>query len=361
MQVFHCDNCGALVFFENVSCLTCGHRLAFLPDVGTMSTLEQRGDLWYATSQPELAWRLCRNYLEHDVCNWAVPASDPEPLCTSCRLTTVIPDAADPTQRLRWYKLESSKRRLVKSLMTLSLPVVSKSVDAERGLAFEFKAQPVEPAAEPVLTGHANGVITINLDEADDAEREKRRVALHEPYRTVLGHLRHESGHYYWDLLIAGGDRLARCRELFGDEQQDYAAALERHYNEGPPPDWQQNFVSAYCSSHPWEDWAETWAHYLHITDTLETAASCGVTLRPTRRDEPAMARDTAASNDFDRMIDGWLSVTYMLNSLNRGLGLADAYPFVLSSPAIGKLRFVHDTIHSSHLHCPEVQSGPRK
>ena len=234
---------------------------------------------------------------------------------------------------------------MIHSLVGLKLPVTPKSEDAEHGLTFEFKTQGNDPDSEPVLTGHANGVITINADEADDPERERRRQQLHEPYRTVLGHFRHEIGHYYWDRLIADSDRLDAFRELFGDERQDYAESLKRHYEQGPPADWMQRFVSAYCSAHPWEDWAETWAHYLHMSDTLDTAAACGVMLKPKRADEPSIQSRPKVSGDFDRMIQDWFPLTYMLNNLNRGLGLADAYPFVLSSSAIEKLRFVHDTV----------------
>jgi hypothetical protein len=199
------------------------------------------------------------------------------------------------------------------------------------------------------MTGHSGGVITISLAEADDAERERRRNALREPYRTLLGHMRHESGHYYWTRLVEDTDRLDAFRAQFGDERDDYAAALQGHYTNGPVADWQTRFVTAYASAHPWEDWAETWAHYLHIADTLETAAACGVSIRPRRGDEPALPKvpDTAGTpaTSFDRLMASWYPLTYLLNNLNRGLGLADGYPFVLSPPAVEKLRFVHDTV----------------
>jgi hypothetical protein len=246
------------------------------------------------------------------------------------------------------------------TLLNLRLPTAPKSRDA-RGLAFEFLAD--QPGAQ-TLTGHADGVITINLAEADDAERERRRRALGEPYRTLLGHMRHEVGHYYWDRLIDGTDRHGEFRALFGDERDDYEAALQRHYANGPAADWQTQFVSAYASAHPWEDWAETWAHYLHITDTLETAAACGVSIRPRRRDEPTMADAPAGAGTlagrFDRLIASWFPLTYLLNSLNRGLGIADAYPFVLSPPAIEKLRFVHETVAlvACPIDSPSVTAG---
>lgn len=369
MKVFHCDHCDALVFFENSHCVSCGHMLAFLPDLGAMGSLERSTANANSLSDGQAAevngtipeewvspmpqargrtYRTCLNYANNDVCNWAVPSGDVEALCISCRLTTVIPDQNEPSQRVAWYKLEVAKRRLVYSLMQLGLPLQPKAQDAEHGLAFEFKTSAAAPDGKPVLTGHADGVITINADEADDAEREKRRNQLHEPYRTLLGHFRHESGHYYWDRLIANSDRLQGFRELFGDESRDYGAALEQHYECGAPADWQDHFVSAYSSSHPWEDWAETWAHYLHMIDTLETAAGCGLMLKPRRRDEPSLsAAPSTRAADFDELIADWFPLTYALNSLNRGLGQADAYPFVLAAPAIAKLRFVHETIRA--------------
>jgi hypothetical protein len=198
------------------------------------------------------------------------------------------------------------------------------------------------------MTGHASGVITVNLAEADDAERVRRRVQLNEPYRTLLGHFRHEVGHYYWERLIGGTDRLEAFRTLFGDERADYAAAVERHYRDGAPAGWQHEHVSAYATMHPWEDWAETWAHYLHLIDTLETAAACGLALKPARDDEPALDHvpdPTSTPISFERMLEDWGPITYVLNNLNRGLGNDDAYPFVLSTRSREKLAMVHETI----------------
>jgi len=354
MRVFHCDHCRQLLFFENTRCVKCGRALAFLPDLGFMGSLDGAGDgLW--RSPLKLAagrtYRLCGNYTAHDICNWAIPADDRDPLCRSCRLTRVIPDLARDGAQAAWYRLEAAKRRLIYSLLHLGVPVVSRSEDSERGLAFEFLADTEEPGAR-VVTGHANGLITLNIAEADDVERERRRHRFNEPYRTVLGHFRHEIGHYYWQWLIEGGPRLEPFRALFGDDRVDYAAALKRHHENGPPPDWQARYVSAYASSHPWEDWAETWAHYLHMTDTLEMAAACGVSLEPWRDDEPAIEAAAIPANperaSFEELIDSWLPVTYLLNNLNRGLGLPDGYPFVLSEAAQAKLRFVHETIAES-------------
>jgi len=166
-------------------------------------------------------------------------------------------------------------------------------------------------------------------------------------YRTLLGHFRHEIGHYYWDRLIAGGPALAGFRELFGDEQQDYQQALQRYYQEGPPANWQDRWISAYATTHPWEDWAESWAHYLHMTDTLETAAAMGLRLTAQRAGDPSLRSEVHLQQraSFERMIDDWHPLTYALNSLSRGLGLRDSYPFVLSAEVIDKLRFIHTVI----------------
>jgi len=208
------------------------------------------------------------------------------------------------------------------------------------------------PSSGSILTGHDGGVITVNIAEADDAERVRRRVQLNEPYRTLLGHFRHESGHYYWDRLVRGTPRLEAFRAQYGDERADYQSALQRHYQQGAPANWQDQHVSAYATMHPWEDWAETWAHYLHMTDTLETAAECGISIRPGRKDDPTLRHApnpvTDARVSFERLMDGWGPITYVLNNMNRGLGNDDAYPFVLSNRSIEKLRFVHDTIDAA-------------
>jgi hypothetical protein len=247
-------------------------------------------------------------------------------------LTKTIPNLSRPGNDRRWYKLEVAKRRFVYTALALNLPL--------DGLSFEF--------LEDELTGHEAGVITVNIVEADDAERVKRRVQLNEPYRTLLGHFRHESGHFYWDRLVANTARHEAFRALFGDERQDYATALKRNYEQGAPAGWQDRYVSAYAAMHPWEDWAETWAHYLHLIDTLETAAGCGMRLDPPHADDPALASIPNPASDrvsFEGMMESWTTITYLLNNLNRGFGIDDAYPFVLSEAAVVKLRFVHDTV----------------
>ncbi len=205
--------------------------------------------------------------------------------------------------------------------------------ERDGGLAFEL----LSSERAPVTTGHADGVITLDVAESDDAHREALREQLGEPYRTVLGHFRHEVGHYYWPLLVPEGSARERCRELFGDEREDYGAALDRHYETGPPPDWAQRFVSAYATMHPWEDWAETFAHYLHIWDTLQTAGAFGVRV--------GADRPGPGAGDFRGLLDDWLPLTYALNALSRSMGRDDLYPFVLPAPVVDKLGFVHERV----------------
>jgi hypothetical protein len=365
MKIFRCDHCRQLVFFENFQCVNCQHALAFLPDLAVIGSLERAGaDLWQSpiTRAAGRTYRLCANYTGPNVCNWAIPSDSDDHLCASCQLTRVIPDLDKPGNREAWYRLEVAKRRLVYTLLALKLPITNRSDEPDTGLAFEFLADPEVPGAPPVLTGHNSGVITVNLAEADDAERERRRLQMHEPYRTLLGHFRHESGHYYWDRLINDSGRLSGFRSLFGDESADYPSALQQHYAQGPQANWRDRFVTAYASSHPWEDWAESWAHYLHLTDALETAAGCGVKLRPPRKGDPVLKNVPdpidAAPESFDELMAGWYPLTYLLNNLNRGLGLPDGYPFVLSTPAVEKLRFVHETVANAAASSP--RTAPR-
>ncbi len=353
VRVFHCDHCQQLVFFENTHCVSCNHPLAYLPDQGVVASLAPAGaNTWRRASAQAQApvYRLCANYDRENVCNWAVSDANSDALCTSCRLTRVIPDLSQAGNREAWYRMEVAKRRLVYSLLNLGLVLKNKVDDPVRGLAYEFLADSPGAGATHVVTGHDSGVITINLAEANDVQREAYRIRLGEPYRTLLGHFRHEIGHYFWDQLLRDSDRIAAFRGLFGDERHNYDDALRQYYDRGAPNDWQQRFISSYASSHPWEDWAETWAHYLHMTDALETAAACGLSLRPRRTDEPSLRSDMRASfhMPFERMMDDWFPLTYVLNNLNRGMGLPDGYPFVLSAPVIDKLRFVHETIRAA-------------
>jgi hypothetical protein len=351
MKLFECQHCGQLLYFENTRCERCGHLLGYLPDGAMLSALtEEGGDRWRALAAPERLVRFCANAAP-GACNWLIPADGADTFCPACRLNRTIPDLGPPEHLLRWQRLEAAKHRLVYSLLRLGLPLVSKFEDPGTGLAFDFLADPAGfPDGPKVLTGHAHGLITINLAEADDAERERARQEMTEPYRTLLGHFRHEVGHYYWERVVLDGPWLEWFRTMFGDERQDYGACLEEHHTEGPAPDWQERFVSGYASAHPWEDFAETWAHYLHIVDTLETAGAFGLHIAPRAGRDPGLAMeidfDPYRQNDFDALLKAWLPLTYAVNSLNHSMGQPDLYPFVLAPAVMAKLRFVHGLIH---------------
>jgi len=353
MKLFTCSACKHVAFFENSLCTRCGHTLAYLADRGVLSALEQAtdgADVWVALDPGvgNARYRLCKNYTTYAVCNWAIPEGDAHEFCLACRLNETIPDLSEPTALSSWQGLEIAKRRLVYSLLELGLPLEARQETPEQGLAFAFKSDGQN--GERVLTGHCDGLVTINLKEADSPAREQTRVALGERYRTLLGHFRHESGHYYWDRLVKDKQSLANFRTLFGDEQQDYAEAVKRHY-ESPKQNWLDEYVSAYATMHPWEDWAETWAHYLHMVDTLETAQSFGLALRPQAvggATAEAVTTRRVRFEKFEHLIAAWIPLTVALNSLNRSMGLADVYPFVLGSRVIEKLGFVHELIASA-------------
>lgn len=350
MKNFHCDKCAQLVFFENTLCESCGSMLGYQPESRVVSSFEAAGDGQWRSLNPNDAGRLyrqCRNYSNQQVCNWMLDVNDPHELCASCQLTVTIPSLSSSKNHLFWQRLEAAKRRLLYSLWALQLRPVSKEVDAVRGLAFQFLEAGLD--GKPVMTGHDDGLITLNIAEADPAQREYTREQMHEPYRTLLGHFRHESGHYYFDLIVDGTHWIEGFRALFGDERQDYSESLAQHYKNGAPSDWDQRFISSYASSHPWEDWAETWAHYLHMIDTLDTAHSCGLSLKPPKAAEPEMVISTPplTTDSFEELINNWFSLTYVLNSLNRSVGTPDSYPFKLSTPVQQKLEFVHQVVQA--------------
>ena len=350
MKLFNCQACGQVLFFENVRCEHCGHVLGYLSDKATVSALEPLpGEAWKALAAPQNPYKFCQNYVR-GVCNWMVPANDDEGFCAACRHNHVIPDLSAPGNNLLWARIEAAKRRLFYTLIRLGLPLENRRDNPQHGLAFDFLADEAQTHAQSVMTGHDNGLITLALREADDAMREKVRDELSEPYRTLLGHFRHESGHYFWDRLVGGDEKkLVEFRALFGDERQDYDAALQRHYSQGAPAGWQNEFVSVYATTHPWEDFAETWAHYLHIVDTLETARAFGVKVRPrTPHGELSGQVDFDAHNaaNMTKLIDAWLPIAFAVNSLNRSMGQPDLYPFVLAPRTIEKLAFVHALTH---------------
>jgi hypothetical protein len=351
MKLFACPSCGQVVFFENVVCERCNHALGYEPHSNAMFALEKEEDGgWRSVGAKSdgSRWFYCANY-EPGVCNWLVPADGSEEFCLACRHNLVVPNVGEAANVELWRKMEVAKRRLFYSILRLKLPLQTRAEHPE-GLGFEFLSE--DPQTEGhVMTGHDDGLITIALAEADDAERERRRTSMQEPYRTLLGHFRHEVGHWYWDRLVRDGGVLAECRAMFGNDEQDYNEALQTHYAQGPRPDWQSAFVSSYAAAHPWEDFAETWAHYLHITDTLDTASALGFVVNPRVDREDILTAEVnfdvfAPSTTIDHIASSWLGLAAALNMLNRSMGTADPYPFVLAPPVIQKLGFIHDLVH---------------
>lgn len=298
MRDFHCPNCGQRLAFENSACLSCGSALGF--SLGRMALLVIADD---ADVQ------LCAN-LHLAQCNWLVPSDQLGGLCSSCVLTIERPSDTNTAGLAEFARAEGAKRRLIAELHELKLPIVGRDQDPDHGLAFRL----LSSAHENVTTGHQNGVITLDLAEGDDVHREQLRVEMDEPYRTLLGHFRHEIGHYYFYRLIASSsDYLSRFNELFGDPDADYSQALDRHYRGGPPEGWQDSFVSSYATMHASEDWAETFAHYLHIRDALDTAAWCGLAPASATFDRPALGPSA-----FNTIIDKWLPLSWSLWSIAR-------------------------------------------
>jgi hypothetical protein len=345
MKLFSCPHCGGRLYFENAQCLNCGSLVLYDPDVTA-----------FVLSGPDAF--ACTNATECG-CNWA--AEPGGSFCRACVLNKTIPDMSISGNRERWIRVEAAKKRALYSLLAFGLRVGPKANPSDEiGIAFDFLADPLiggSPTGERVLTGHDNGLITLNVAEADSSEREKMRAQMGENYRTLLGHFRHELGHYYWDRLVRDDPaHLERFRTLFGDESADYDDALRRHYAEGAPSDWESRYISPYAASHPWEDWAETFAHYLHITDTLEMVRAlkiplarldtdAGEDLPDSDKGQPPIDSGTGLAEPFDRTLARWLVLSEASNSINRCMGLPDLYPFVISPVAAEKLGFVHELL----------------
>jgi hypothetical protein len=317
MKQLLCPNCRTRIFFEQSVCAQCDAALSFDPATA---------DIVAATSVLSCANR------DLIACNWATDDSDP--YCPSCRLTRTIPNLRSNRNVTLWRKVEQAKRRLTYDLMRLDLPL---AVPSGAQIAFDILSH--ETAGHPIMTGHLAGLITMNLSEADDAEREARRAAFREPYRTLLGHFRHEVGHFYWEALVDQAQLGGAFRLIFGDERADYSEALDAYHGRRDR-DWNREaFISEYATSHPWEDWAESFAHFLHIVSTLDTASSLPLSLDERARhtlDDPYLERD------FEALLTLWEAVSYSMNELNRSMGLSDAYPFHLTPAVRGKLHFVH-------------------
>ncbi len=336
MRDFICPNCGQRLAFENSLCLSCKRPLGFSLEDMALLVIASGED----SAQPGFVdaekHQLCAN-MHLAECNWLVETAPTAQLCASCALTRTRPNDTDTVALAAFAEAERAKRRLIAELVELKLPIVGRDEDPDYGLAFDL----LSSEQEKVFTGHENGVITLDLAEGNDVHREQLRIAMDEPYRTLLGHFRHEIGHYYYYRLVSvSPDYTRRFGELYGDADADYQAALDRHYQNGPPADWKEKYVSPYATMHPAEDWAETFAHYLHIRDTLDTAAAFSIA--------PAAAtfeRRVLGPSGFDQMIDMWLPLSWALNMLNRSMGKQDLYPFVLPPAVLEKMRFIHTVV----------------
>jgi hypothetical protein len=345
MRTYPCL-CGNLLFYDNSHCLACNREVGYCPACQNLVALLTDNNGAITCGNPECGAALvkCANYVEHQVCNRciALPVTEPAGLCDCCRFNQTIPDLTVPGNLQKWYRLESAKRRLFYDLNLLGLPYGTTADGIKPELSFDFKADVIPKAnlwrnlaaTERVYTGHANGNITINLREADEVEREKLRVDLGESKRTLIGHFRHEVGHFYWDVLVKGR-REEECIQVFGDHNNPtYSDALERYYKEGPLADWDQSYISAYSTMHPWEDFAETWAVYLSMVGALDTAWHMGL----------GSTFDPQTCN-LEGMIKRYQQVGVALNEMNRSMGLLDLVPEIIVPPVVVKLQFIHDLV----------------
>ena len=350
MKLFQCTNCKNTVVFENNTCVNCGYLLGYSSYYNKIVSLDAKASQWTVPELENKTYEYCKNY-HHKVCNWLVDVSRGNEFCLACSLNRTIPHILEDDNLEKWKHIEIAKHRLVYQLLRFRLPVVSKISDEVKGFCFDFLAKEDLPeGSKDIKTGHANGVITLLISEADPVVREQIKKQMAERYRTLLGHFRHEVGHYFWDLLIRDhSEVLSNFRNIFGDETTSYGEALKNYYNNGPQENWQQSFISKYASSHPWEDWAETWSHYLHLTDVLETAYNFGLKSNPriTAKKNLKMnaSFDPYKEISFKNLLDTGIPLLYALNSMNRSMGEDDPYPFIISEPVKNKLEFIHNLL----------------
>lgn len=340
MKIFQCGFCNHPLYFENVQCESCGHLSGYRDADHKMLTFNPAFTKLVADGENK-AYKYCKNKT-YEICNWLLDENDDAEFCSACQLNRTIPNLAEAENFEKWRNLEIAKHRLVYQLHKIGLELPSKLAE-KRGLCFDFVANQNNPS---LMTGHADGVITILLSEADSVLREQTRRQLREPYRTLIGHLRHEVGHYFWDQLIyTNQEELRNFRQVFGDETQNYSFALQNYYANGAPANWQQSYISKYATSHPWEDWAETWAHYLHIMDMVETAYFFNLQVTPNHMQQKMNTTatfDPYTKNDFDAVINTCVPLSFAMNSINRAMGIPDVYPFVISPQVVEKMRFIH-------------------
>ena len=340
MKLYTCTNCHNTLYFENSICLNCNHAIGFEAGGFNLLALDNKQHVYWPVNHQNETYRYCANSA-FSTCNWLIPQAQQGDFCIACTLNRVIPELSIDKNRQKWKRIEIAKHRLVYSLLRLRLPVYPKINNTDsNGISFDFMGDVT--GAEKIMTGHNNGVIALNIEEADEGELVKHKLDLGEKYRTLLGHFRHEIGHYYWDVLINNSPNLEKFRQLFGNEAKDYGKALELYYNTETPANWNDSFISPYASSHPWEDWAETWAHYMHLMDTMETAWSFGIGVQSTGM-QTVIKNDPYTIADFDDIIDKWFPLTFAVNNLNRSMGQDDFYPFIIPAPVVEKLHFIHE------------------
>jgi hypothetical protein len=345
VRVFICSTCQHELDFESMSCPNCDSSVGYVSDRRDVVVIVADGPARYSVDGDSAAQWRCLNASWG--CNWMLPADGGDVWCLSCRLTRGRPDEADPAAVVAWSAAEAAKRRLVFQLGELGLPIEPRSPTTPRGLAFDLVHVPGASA----VTGHDRGIITLDLSEADERHRDELRRNLGESFRTLIGHLRHEVGHYYFAHLVGQHDRILEFRALFGDERIDYSSALDEHYRRARTGDDKADlsrFVTAYAAAHPLEDWAETFAHYLHTLDGLQTADSHGLAAR-SREDGGRVKSASSSPVSFSSILERWLPVAEMINAIADGLGSSRPYPFTLSPVVVTKLEFVHAcvTAHS--------------
>ena len=346
MRLFACDHCGNTIYFENVVCEYCGHQLGYLPRHNALVALVEDGGLWSTRSFPDDSYVFCVN-AKDGACNWLITAEpDGDIFCVACRHDLTIPPLDDPVSLKRWQAIQRAKKRLFYSLLRLGMPLETRGENHACGLGFRFPTG-IPAKSDGVSGGHGSGVITIALTEADDVDGEARRAATEQPHRTMLERFRQEIGRYYWDLLIAGTPRLKRFAKAFGGAGQDRMLQTPHapRSPQGPP----RGQIRAYSTAHPRESFAESFAHYCHITDAVEVAAAFGVQSRPGRHGDksaPAAPFDPYASGTIEQLLENWTSVTSLLDNFNWSMGHPDAFPFVLSPEVIERLGFIHELVH---------------
>lgn len=353
MRAFHCPNCSRLNHFEVRVCPGCKATLGFDPAIDAFRFLADRATVWRDRSGHDADVVVCANNNDFQICNWLVDAASDTPLCQACRHNRTIPDLSEPSVPVRWAKIEAAKRRLFYSLIRLGLPRETKAQEGAgvQGLAFDFlyDAQAEREGKPKIYTGHDGGVITLNLIEADDVQRERIRLSMREPYRTLLGHFRHEVGHHYWSRLIENDPvQLEAFRKVFGDEREDYRQALQLHYSDDGTKIWTDDFVSYYATMHPWEDFAETFAHYLHMVDVLATAGGFDLSLATMPGQDEGLEEDCAFdpyTADAWALADAMGPLAFAMNAINRSMGQPDLYPFRLSDAIVTKIAFVQQMV----------------